>query len=106
MARRLYASMMYFLFLLYSLHIVLHACSLCNSMTPQGINKNLSFSASDREENIRRIGEISKLFVDAGNLVLCSFISPYLADRYPSIFYLLVSHSHCHRTALLLSAIT
>lgn len=50
-------------------------------ITLQGINKNLSFSASDREENIRRIGEISKLFVDAGTIVLCSFISPYEADR-------------------------
>jgi adenylylsulfate kinase len=46
-----------------------------------GINKNLGFSAEDRTENIRRIGEISKLFVDAGILVLSSFISPYRADR-------------------------
>lgn len=46
-----------------------------------GINKDLSFSASDREENIRRIGEIAKLFVDSGTIVLCSFISPYIADR-------------------------
>ncbi len=46
-----------------------------------GINRNLGFSAEDRTENIRRIGEISKLFVDAGLLVLSSFISPYRADR-------------------------
>ncbi len=46
-----------------------------------GINKNLGFSAEDRTENIRRIGEISKLFVDAGLLTLNSFISPYRADR-------------------------
>ncbi len=46
-----------------------------------GINKNLGFSAEDRTENIRRIGEISKLFVDAGILTLSSFISPYRADR-------------------------
>ena len=46
-----------------------------------GINRNLGFSAEDRTENIRRIGEISKLFVDAGLLVLSSFISPYLQDR-------------------------
>jgi adenylylsulfate kinase len=46
-----------------------------------GINKNLGFSAEDRSENIRRIGEISKLFVDAGVIVLSSFISPYCADR-------------------------
>ena len=46
-----------------------------------GINRNLGFSAEDRTENIRRIGEISKLFVDAGLLVLSSFISPYRQDR-------------------------
>ncbi|PCJ47055.1 MAG: adenylyl-sulfate kinase [Moraxellaceae bacterium] len=46
-----------------------------------GINKNLGFTAEDRTENIRRIGEISKLFVDAGTIVLSSFISPYTADR-------------------------
>lgn len=46
-----------------------------------GINKNLGFSAEDRKENIRRIGEISKLLVDAGVIVLSSFISPYRADR-------------------------
>lgn len=46
-----------------------------------GINKNLGFSAEDRAENIRRIGEISKLFVDAGVVVLSSFVSPYRADR-------------------------
>ncbi|MCH9826719.1 MAG: adenylyl-sulfate kinase [Gammaproteobacteria bacterium] len=46
-----------------------------------GINKNLGFSAEDRAENIRRIGEIAKLFVDAGVIVLSSFVSPYRADR-------------------------
>ena len=46
-----------------------------------GINKNLGFSAEDRAENIRRIGEISKLFVDTGVIALSSFISPYRADR-------------------------
>lgn len=46
-----------------------------------GINKNLGFSAVDRAENIRRIGEIAKLFVDAGIIVLSSFVSPYRADR-------------------------
>lgn len=46
-----------------------------------GINKNLGFSAEDRAENIRRIGEIAKLFVDAGVIVLSSFVSPYKADR-------------------------
>jgi adenylylsulfate kinase len=46
-----------------------------------GINKNLGFSAEDRTENIRRIGEIAKLFVDTGVIVLSSFVSPYRADR-------------------------
>ncbi|TXH03048.1 MAG: adenylyl-sulfate kinase [Nevskiaceae bacterium] len=46
-----------------------------------GINKNLGFSAEDRKENIRRIGEVAKLFVDAGLIVLSSFISPYREDR-------------------------
>lgn len=46
-----------------------------------GINKNLGFSEEDRKENIRRIGEIAKLFGDAGVISLSSFISPYLEDR-------------------------
>ena len=46
-----------------------------------GINKNLGFSAEDRAENIRRIGEIAKLFVDSGVLALSSFVSPYRTDR-------------------------
>lgn len=46
-----------------------------------GINKNLGFSAEDRTENIRRIGEIAKLFVDSSIIALTSFISPYRADR-------------------------
>jgi adenylylsulfate kinase len=46
-----------------------------------GINKNLGFSAEDRKENIRRIGEVAKLFVDSGVIVLSSFISPYREDR-------------------------
>jgi len=46
-----------------------------------GINKGLGFSPEDRSENNRRIGEISKLFVDAGFVILAAFISPYRADR-------------------------
>lgn len=46
-----------------------------------GLNKNLGFSAEDRAENIRRIGEVGKLFADAGILTLSSFVSPYRADR-------------------------
>lgn len=46
-----------------------------------GLNKNLGFSPEDREENIRRIGEVSKLFADAGIITMTAFISPYRADR-------------------------
>jgi adenylylsulfate kinase len=46
-----------------------------------GLNKNLGFSAEDREENIRRIGEVARLFTDAGAIVIASFISPYRKDR-------------------------
>ncbi len=46
-----------------------------------GLNKNLGFSPEDREENIRRIGEVAKLFADAGTIVMTAFISPYRADR-------------------------
>jgi adenylylsulfate kinase len=46
-----------------------------------GLNKNLGFSADDRAENIRRIGEVAKLFADAGIVTIASFISPYAADR-------------------------
>jgi len=46
-----------------------------------GLNKNLGFSAEDRTENIRRIAEVGKLFVDAGIVTCTSFISPYRADR-------------------------
>jgi len=46
-----------------------------------GLNGDLGFSPADRTENIRRIGEVAKLFVDAGIIVLTAFISPYRADR-------------------------
>ncbi|GMM49444.1 adenylyl-sulfate kinase [Starmerella bacillaris] len=46
-----------------------------------GLNKNLGFSATDREENIRRIGEVSKLFADSTLVAITSFISPYKSDR-------------------------
>jgi len=46
-----------------------------------GLNSNLGFSPEDRTENIRRIGEVAKLFTDAGLIVFTSFISPYRADR-------------------------
>jgi adenylylsulfate kinase len=46
-----------------------------------GLNRDLSFSENDRTENIRRISEVSKLFVDNGTVVLTAFISPFLQDR-------------------------
>jgi adenylylsulfate kinase len=46
-----------------------------------GINKDLSFSPEDRSENIRRIGEIGKLFIDAGIVILAAFVAPYEKDR-------------------------
>jgi len=46
-----------------------------------GLNKNLGFSPEDREENIRRVAEVGKLFADSGVVALCSFVSPFRADR-------------------------
>ena len=46
-----------------------------------GLNRDLGFTDADRVENIRRVGEVAKLFVDAGLIVLCSFISPFRAER-------------------------
>lgn len=46
-----------------------------------GLNSDLGFSPQDREENIRRVGELAALFADAGMVVICAFISPYRADR-------------------------
>jgi adenylylsulfate kinase len=46
-----------------------------------GLNKNLGFSPEDREENIRRIGEVAHLFAEAGVITMTAFISPYRADR-------------------------
>ena len=46
-----------------------------------GLCRDLAFSAKERQENIRRVGEVSKLFVESGTIVLTAFISPYRADR-------------------------
>ena len=46
-----------------------------------GLNRDLGFAPRDRAENIRRVGEVALLFADAGMIVVCSFISPYAADR-------------------------
>jgi adenylylsulfate kinase len=58
-----------------------HAYRLDGDNIRMGLNKNLGFSADDRAENIRRIGEVTKLFADAGVISISSFISPYRADR-------------------------
>jgi adenylylsulfate kinase len=58
-----------------------HAYRLDGDNVRHGLNKNLGFSAEDRAENIRRIGEVAKLFTDAGVIVIASFISPYRSDR-------------------------
>lgn len=58
-----------------------HAYRLDGDNIRMGLNKNLGFSAEDRAENIRRIGEVCKLFADASIIALSSFISPYRADR-------------------------
>ncbi|HYN55508.1 MAG TPA: adenylyl-sulfate kinase [Methylotenera sp.] len=65
-----------------SLH--LHGCQtfvLDGDNVRHGLCSDLGFSAKDREENIRRIGEVAKLFMEAGVIVLTAFISPYRADR-------------------------
>jgi adenylylsulfate kinase len=58
-----------------------HAYVLDGDNVRHGLNKNLGFSPADRTENIRRIGEVAKLFSDAGVIVMTSFISPYREDR-------------------------
>lgn len=59
----------------------IHTFVLDGDNVRMGLNKNLGFSAEDRAENIRRIGEVAKLFSDSGLFVLTAFISPYRADR-------------------------
>ena len=63
------------------LHKKKHAYRLDGDNIRHGLNKNLGFSAEDRAENIRRIGEVAKLFTDAGVIAITSFISPYKNDR-------------------------
>ena len=58
-----------------------HTYSLDGDNIRHGLCRDLGFTAEDRVENIRRVGEVAKLFVDAGLIVLCSFISPFRAER-------------------------
>lgn len=58
-----------------------HSYILDGDTIRKGLNKNLSFSPEDRQENIRRIAEVSNLMIDAGIVVLAAFVSPYRKDR-------------------------
>ena len=58
-----------------------HSYLLDGDNVRHGLNKDLGFSDQDRIENIRRIGEVAKLFVDSGTIVLTAFISPFISDR-------------------------
>jgi len=64
---------------LYQQHI--HTYSLDGDNLRRGLNKDLTFSKEDREENLRRTAEVAKLFVDAGVVVIAAFISPYTKIR-------------------------
>jgi len=59
----------------------IHAYSLDGDNIRHGLNSDLGFSKADRSENIRRIGEVAKLFMDSGSIVVASFISPYRDSR-------------------------
>ena len=63
------------------LHLGLAAYRLDGDNVRFGLNKDLGFSEKDRNENIRRIGEVAKLFADSGTIAITSFISPYRSDR-------------------------
>ena len=58
-----------------------HTTMLDGDNVRHGLNRDLGFTEADRVENIRRVGEVAKLMVDSGLIVLCSFISPYRAER-------------------------
>ncbi|MEZ8452313.1 adenylyl-sulfate kinase [Vibrio splendidus] len=58
-----------------------HSYLLDGDNVRHGLNKDLGFNDTDRVENIRRIGEVAKLFVDSGTIVLTAFISPFISDR-------------------------
>ena len=58
-----------------------HTMLLDGDNVGHGLNRDLGFTEVDRVENIRRAGEVAKLLVDSGLIVICSFISPYKAER-------------------------
>ena len=59
-----------------------HTFSLDGDNVRSGLNKNIGFTPEGRKENLRRIGEVAKLMLDAGLITICAFISPYKEDRY------------------------
>lgn len=59
----------------------IHTYTLDGDILRTGLNKDLSFSEEGRRENIRRTGEVAKLFVDSGTVVIAAFISPFAGDR-------------------------
>ncbi|MBW7967146.1 adenylyl-sulfate kinase [Bradyrhizobium sp. BR 10261] len=61
--------------------IGVHTMLLDGDNVRNGLNKDLGFTSGDRVENIRRVGEVARLFVEAGIIVLCAFISPFSAER-------------------------
>lgn len=63
------------------LNVGKHAYRLDGDNIRFGLNKDLGFSPKDREENIRRISEVAKLFADSGTIAVTAFISPYISDR-------------------------
>lgn len=63
-------------------HLGAQAFTLDGDNIRHGLNSDLSFTQQDRTENIRRISEVSRLFLDSGHIVLCAFISPFRADRH------------------------
>ncbi len=71
-----------------------------------GLNRDLGFKPADRKENIRRVGEVARLFFEQGNIVICSFVSPYKEDRltvrelFPDDRFLEV-HVHCRPETLI-----
>jgi bifunctional enzyme CysN/CysC len=58
-----------------------HTMLLDGDNVRHGLNRDLGFTEADRVENIRRVGEVAKLMIESGLIVLCSFISPYRAER-------------------------
>jgi adenylylsulfate kinase len=66
---------------LYLIKSGIHAYRLDGDNIRHGLNNNLGFSRDDRSENIRRIGEVAKLFADSGCVAITAFISPYITDR-------------------------